>query len=244
MANKVDTWNQLMSVAVTMPGVKVNREKFLTKVLKHYCNAEKLSIALKGMPVNVVPQRIIDNLATSTINWHTAKVTGASVATGLGGFMTIPADIIQYYWHVLVLSQKLTYLYGFPDLCDDDGNIPEDSQNLLTVFIAIMMGATIAGKGLQYIIERAARQATRTLPEIAVAETLYYPIIKQATKWIGKRLERNSITKSMRKSIPILGCLLSGTIAFATFRPGALRLMNELKRETILLQKKEMDLVS
>lgn len=243
MAKEVDTWSQLMSVAVTMPGVKVNREKFLTKVLRRHCNAEKLDIALKGMPVNVVSQRLIDNLAISVINWHTAKATGASVVTGLGGFMTIPADIIQYYWNMLILSQKLTYLYGFPDLCDDDGNLPEDSQNLLTVFIAIMMGATIAGKGLQYVIERAAKQATRTIPEIAVAETLYYPVIKQATKWIGKRLGRNSLTKSIRKSIPILGGLLSGTITFATFRPGAFRLMNELKRETVLLQKKEMEFV-
>lgn len=236
MANEVNTWNQLMSVAVTMPGVKVNREKFLTKVLRSYCNTEKLSIALKGMPANVISLPIIDKIATSNINWHTVKVTGASVATGLGGFTTIPADIIQYYWHVLVLSQKLTYLYGFPDLCDEDGNMPAESQNLLSVFVAVMMGATIAGKGLQQIIEYTAKQTTRRLPEMALAETLYYPIIKQSIKWIGKKLAKNNLTKSMGKFIPVIGSVISGALTISTFKPGALKLRDELKQETIQLQ--------
>lgn|SRR5574344_195316 len=243
MAKQVDTWNQLMSVAVSMPGVKVNREKFLKKALKPYCNAEKLGIALNGMPVNVISQQRIDKIATSKINWHTAKVTGTSFATGFGGFTTIPADIVQYYWHVLVLSQKLTYLYGFPDLCDQDGNMPKDSQDLLAVFIAIMMGATIAGKGLHKMIESIARRTAKRLPEMAVAETIYYPIVKQAIKWIGKKMAKNNVTKSVGKSIPLFGSVISGALTFTTFRIGASRLRNELKRETMLLQQKEMGFV-
>lgn len=244
MANKVDTWKQLMSAAVSMPRIKVNREKFLTKVLTPYCNAEKLSIAIKGMPANVVPLSVIDRLALAVINNHTMKVTGASVITGLGGMTTVPADIIQYYWHVFVLSQKLTYLYGFPDLCDEEGEMPEESQDLLTVFVAIMMGATMAGKGLQVIIECAAKQTTKKLPEMVVAEALYYPIVRQASKWIGRKLAKNNFARGMGKSIPLFSSLLSGVISFATFRPGALRLRNELRKETALLQEKEMAFIS
>ena len=32
---------------------------------------------------------------------------------------TIPADLAQDFWHAIVLSQKLAYLYGWPDLLED-----------------------------------------------------------------------------------------------------------------------------
>ena len=37
---------------------------------------------------------------------------------------TVPADLAQFYWHTLVLAQKLAYLYGWPDL-SDKGEVDE-----------------------------------------------------------------------------------------------------------------------
>lgn len=232
-----------MSAVISMPRVKLNREKFLTRMLKPYCDDKHLSIALKGMPVNVVSMQTVDKLASACIKRHVMEVTSLSAITGFGGFTTIPTDVVQYFWHLFVLSQKLAYLYGFPDLCDEEGEMSMEAQNLLTLFVGIMLGATMAGKGVQYVIEQIAKQTTRRLPEVAMAKTLYLTIVRQVEKRIAEKLSKSAFSKGLEKSLPLIGCLLSGVITFTTFRPGASRLRKELKREMILLQNEELNYI-
>ena len=42
------------------------------------------------------------------------------------------------------MSQKLAYLYGYPDLCDDEGELNDVATDLLTIFMGVMMGAPVA----------------------------------------------------------------------------------------------------
>lgn len=242
MSNETSTWNQLMSAAISMPGVKVNREKFLRKELKSYCTNEKIQIAIKEKPIKVLAPHVIDDLASSCINWHSLKVTGISAATGLGGFATIPADIVQYYWHVFVLCQKLAYLYGYPDLCDEEGNITEASQNMLTLFVGIMMGASAAGEGLKYITEQIVKQSVKRLPEMAIAKTVYYPIIRQVAKWIGVKLTKDTVAKGVGKALPVLGGIISGTLTLVTFKPGAEKLRKSLNDQMYIICEDNNDL--
>lgn len=123
MANEVSIWNKLMSSAMTVPGVKVDRESFLRKEFSLYCSAEQLDKVISIRPSEVLSKNIIDRVANSCINSHTTKVTALSTLAGIPGGLTmaatVPADMAQYYWHVFVLAQKLAYLYGFPDLRDE-----------------------------------------------------------------------------------------------------------------------------
>ena len=115
MSSEVTIWNKVMGAALSMPGVKVDRDDFLKKELKNYCSPEQLNLAISNRPINGVSKEIIDRIANACINTHTTKVTTISAVAGIpGGFAmagTIPADMTQYYWHVFVLAQKLAYLY-------------------------------------------------------------------------------------------------------------------------------------
>lgn len=241
MSNEVTVWNQLMSAAISMPGVKVNREKFLTKKLKSRCSEEKIRIAITEKPIKVLAPHVLDDMAASCINWHSLKVTGISAATGMGGFATIPADVVQYYWHVFVLSQKLAYLYGYPDLCDENGDISEEAQNILTLFVGIMMGASAAGEGLKYITEQIVKQSVKRLPEMAIAKTVYYPIVKQVAKWIGVKLTKDTFAKGVGKAVPLLGGIISGTLTLVTFKPGANKLKKQLNDQMYAICEDEND---
>jgi hypothetical protein len=70
-------------------------------------------------PYTVVSEQVIDKLARQCIRKHTALATTTSTIVGLPGGLTmaaaLPADLVQYFYHVFVLSQKLAYLYGYPD---------------------------------------------------------------------------------------------------------------------------------
>lgn len=229
-----------MGTALAMPGVKVDRDDFLKKELCNYCSQEQIEQAISTRPIDIVPKEILDKIANACINSHTTKVTAISAAAGIPGGIamaaTIPEDMAQYYWHVFVLSQKLAYLYGFPDLRDENGNLTDTSSDILTLFVGVMMGAAAANQAIKEISKEFAKQVIKRLPQKALTKTIYYPIIKQIAKWIGIKLTKDSFAKGVGKAIPILGGIISGGLTYATFRPCAKRLQHKLQENTVLLK--------
>lgn len=234
MANEVTVWNKVMSSALAIPGVQVDRETFLRSELRQYCSKDELEKAISN-PVDVLSEDRIDSLANSCINNHLLKVTSLSVVAGIPGGLamaaTIPADMAQYYWHTFVLAQKLAYLYGIPDLRDENGNLTETSQDMLTLFVGVMMGAAAANNAIKNVSKAFAVQVVKRLPQKALTKTVYYPIIKQVAKWIGIKLTKDTFAKGIGKTIPILGGIISGGLTAATFRPSAKRLQKKLKEQ-------------
>lgn len=234
MASEVTVWNKVMSSALAIPGVQVDRETFLRSELRQYCSKDELEKAISN-PVDVLSEDRIDNLANSCINNHLLKVTSLSVVAGIPGGLamaaTIPADMAHYYWHTFVLAQKLAYLYGIPDLRDENGNLTETSQDMLTLFVGVMMGAAAANNAIKNVSKAFAIQVVKRLPQKALTKTVYYPIIKQVAKWIGIKLTKDTFAKGVGKTIPILGGVISGGLTAATFRPSAKRLQKKLKEQ-------------
>lgn len=226
-----EVWNKVLSAAMNIPGIKVDRELFLRTELRNYCNKAEMEKALDS-PVNVLSQRQIDSLANACINNQTIKVTAISTAAGIPGGLamaaTIPADMGQYYWHVIVLAQKLAYLYGFPDLRDKDGNFTEESQNLITVFVGVMMGVAAANDAIKAVSKAFAQQVAKRLPQKPLTKYAIYRIVKEIAKWLGIKVTKDSFSKGVSKAIPIVGGIVSGGFTLATFRPSAKRLQKKL----------------
>ena len=128
------SWDNLMENSLKIPGIKVNRDEYLKDVFSSYGDISTLS---DKRPTDVFDEMIIEKVANATINKHLLGVTSASAAAGIpGGFAmlgTIPADLAQYYYHVVVISQKLGYIYGWPDLLDEKQQFSEASRNVLTL---------------------------------------------------------------------------------------------------------------
>ena len=141
---------------------------------------------------------------------------------------TIPADLAQYYYHVFVLSQKMAYLYGFPDLTDENGALTEEAKNVMTLFAGAMMGVGIANEAIQELVKNLSKEIVKRLPKYALTKTVIYPIVKQVAKWIGIKLTKDSFAKGLGKFVPILGGVISGGLTYVTFRPGAKKLKNTL----------------
>ncbi len=235
MANEIQIWNKVLSTALDMPGVKVNREDFLKSKLGQYCTESQVEVALTVSPLKVLSRQDIDRIANSIIGSHVKQVTAISSLTGVpGGFAiaaTVPADIAQYYYHVFKLSQKLAYLYGYPDLLDENGNATDDTINLLTLFAGVMMGAAAANNAIRTISKKMAETAVKRLPQQALTKGVVYPIVKKIATMLGYNMTKSTFAKGVGKAIPILGGIVSGTLTFATFRPGAKRLQKQMQGE-------------
>ncbi len=231
------SWDKVMNTALSMPMVKVDRTAFLTKEFSMYDNADQLR---DKRPIDLFDAEAIERAARGIINSHLAKATVASTAAGIPGGLamaaTMPADIAQYYWHVLVVAQKLGYLYGWPDLLDDKGQITEGTRNVLTLFVGVMFGAQAANKLVGEIAKRVSLQAAKRLPQQALTKTMYYPVVKQVAKWIGVKMTKDTFGKGVGKAIPILGGVLSGAITAFSFKPMAEKLQKHLREEMPMMR--------
>ena len=231
------SWDKVMNAALSMPMVKVDRTAFLTKEFSMYDNADQLR---DKRPIDLFDAEAIERAARGVINSHLTKATVASTAAGIPGGLamaaTMPADIAQYYWHVLVVAQKLGYLYGWPDLLDDKGQITEGTRNVLTLFVGVMFGAQAASKLVGEIAKRVSLQAAKRLPQQALTKTMYYPVVKQVAKWIGVKMTKDTFGKSVGKAIPILGGVLSGAITAFSFKPMAEKLQKHLREEMPMMR--------
>lgn len=228
-------WNKILAAVLKMPGVKVDRVSFLRKALKGYCNEQRLDMLENVRPYTIASDKVIDTVATHCINRHTALATAGSTIAGLPGGLamaaTLPGDLTQYYFHVVVLSQKLAYLYGFPDFCDENGELGEMASDLLTIFMGSMMGVKVADQGITELAKGVATSAVGRLPRIMLTKAAIYPVAMQVAKLIGTKLTKEGLTKTVGRFIPIAGGIFSGTVTLFTFKPGARRLQNRLRAQ-------------
>ena len=236
MSNKyTTTWTNIMETALKIPGVKIQRVEWLKKSLSAYGDT---SLLAEKRPIDVFSKEIIEKAANTVIKSQTWKATGLSTLTGAPGGLaligTIPADLAQYFGNVLVLAQKLGYLYGWPDLCDEHGDIDEGTCNVLTIFVGVMLGAQTASKMARKTAKRLLVQTAKQVSHRSFVKSLYQPIVKQIAKWIGLNTVKGTAAKSAAKVLPLFGAVFSGGVTYLTFRPMAFRLQEELRIEMTL----------
>ena len=138
MANEVDLWNKAMKMAMAIPFVKIDRVVYLRKELSPFCTPEQIQSAISGTPTKVLTVNQVSKIANGCIKYHLTLVCSASALAGLpGGWAmagAIPADIAQFYAHVFALTQKLLYIYGWPDFLNEEGKLKDDASQILTLF--------------------------------------------------------------------------------------------------------------
>lgn len=165
--------------AVKIPGVKINRDRFLQRELNKYCTYEVVEQAIQSTPQNAgVAPAIIERIAKSCINYESIKVTAISTATGIPGGLamigTIPADVLQYMGHLLRVMQKIIYLYGWESLLDNNNEMDDETKNILIVLFGVMFGVQSATKLLNKIIPNVAANVEKRLLATALTKTTVY----------------------------------------------------------------------
>jgi uncharacterized membrane protein len=232
-------WYGILDAALKIPGARVDREHFLQKEFAR-CSGDELSKILDDGPGKAgVPIHDLEKAAEGAIRSHASIVTGTSFLAGLPGGLamagTIPADLAQYYYHVIVIAQKLAYLYGWPDLqVDSEGEADQNAfLSVLTIFIGIMSGSKEANSALRPMAEALAAESTRKLPAIALAKIGLPQIAKQVAKILGANLAKQGISKGISKIVPLIGGAISGAVTIATYWPMANTLKEELQNQII-----------
>lgn len=227
-------WTQLLGTALKMPGARVSRMAFLRSALAPHCSGAQVELAVRSTPAQAgVSRAQIGRAAQSSIKWHRAGVTAVSAAAGLpGGWWlagTIPADLAQYFWHVIVVLQKLAYLYGWPELLAEGVEIDDETKLVLTLFVGVMLGAQGATEGLGKLASALSAEATRRLPRAALTKYALLRVAREVAKWIGVSLTKRKFAEFLGRAVPLVGGLVAGSLTWIAFGNGCDRLLEHLR---------------
>lgn len=227
-------FSQVLNVAARLPGVRINRASYLRVALKRHCTEEQIERAIAETPAAAgVSLEIITEVAKTSIRYETSKVTGVSTLAGIpGGFAmvgTVPADMAQYFGHILRVAQKLAYIYSWPDLFAGEGDeMDEATEGILTLFVGVMAGVQAAQGGVTKVSTMIAAQALKKLPQQALTKGAIYPIVKKVAGFLGVAMTKKLFAGGVAKAIPVVGAVLSGGLTLGTFLPMSKRLQKHL----------------
>ncbi len=227
-------WNRVLRTALQLPGARVDRTAFLRSALSPYLSSDKVEKAVQQTPAKAgISKQVVADASQKAIKWHQAGVSATSAVAGLpGGFWvagTVPADVIQYFWHVLVVVQKLAYLHGWPSLLQEGEEVDEETTLVLTLFVGVMLGIQGATSGLGKWVSALGLEGAKHLPKSPLNKHAIYRLATEVAKWIGLRLTRKKLAEMLGRAMPVVGGIFAGTTTWMAFGKGTQRLKEHLE---------------
>lgn len=227
-------FDKVLALAVELPGVKIEREEFLQKYFSSRFDREIVARIVQTSPIRAgVNESVLYEIARECINYEKKKVSALSFATGSGGFVGIPADLAQYMAHVLRISQKLAYIYGYPEIRSIEGSMDEKTQKIILLFIGVMYGVSGANKVIAEISKSLAGKVGKDILRAALTKTAWYPLLKQCCKQLGIKVTKDALSKIPTKVVPGIGGVVSAGFSYYCFGKGAERLHETLRKNPV-----------
>ena len=235
---------EIICRAIQIPGVKVDRNKFLAEIFSS--KVDLLENIINNGPIGVgITREEINNIANRLIMKRTSQSSIASFVAGIPGGLamaaTIPADILQFFGMSLRLAQELSYLYGADDLWENGKIDDEKVKNQLILYCGVMFGVSGAVSGVRVLSTQVAKTALKKLPQKALTKTFWYPMIKKICSFVGYTLTKKTLASGVSKAIPVIGGVISGTINFASMMPMARKLNDTLDNATFDYSEEEFN---
>lgn len=227
---------RFLSTVIKLRGVRIDREKFLKSELqKRGFSTDVIVEAIESSPAAAgIGIKVLDKIAESAISHETNNASILSFATGLpGGFAilaTVPADLTQFYVHAFRVMQKIAYIYGWKDFLEDLDEVDDETLTKFLVLLGVMVGAVGAAKSVQKFAIQVARPAIQNqIARKALTRTVWYPVLKSTLRTVGVKLTRDSLAKTVTKTVPVAGGVVSGSLTFVALKSQSTRLMKHLR---------------
>lgn len=233
------TIEDVIIAGLKIPGIKIKREQFLRKEFSIKYSEDIINKVVDNNPAYAnISLEEVDKIADDVIKYERLRVSGISTALSVPGGVamvaTLPTDIAQYYGYMLRATQKLLYLYGFPEInVKDEQLIDSATMNTIIVCMGVMYGVAGANTALKTMAKALGKGVEKKLINTALTKGTIYPIVKSVAKWFNVRMTKEIFAGFFKKSIPVVGGVIGGGITYATFKPCCERLKNTL-RETRL----------
>lgn len=220
------TLDEVLAQAALLPGVSVDREEFLRQALGRR-HARVVEQAVRHTPAHAgLSTKELSKLAGKALGKEARRTTVMSMAAGVAGgaaaAASIPADLVQFYGHLLRAIQMLSYLYGWRDTCYvPTGRMDEDTRRALILFLGVMAGIAQADAELARVAPlRETGGVARALAAGEACGAIADALAARMTQRLGGQVAG--------KAVPIVGAIISGTISYGGFSDMWKRLRKQL----------------
>ena len=218
---------EIMKRAASLKAVKIDRGQFLRTTLKKHCPTVDANSAVDTTPIEAgVSPEELDQIARDVIEFETKKCAGLSFLAGIPGGValagTVPADMAQYFAHVMRVEQKLAYLYGWQSFLNAEDEVDDETLMNLIVLMGVMLGVGSAASSVTKFATNVAQQSVaKTIERKALTKTFFYTPMKKVLHFIGINLTKQTFAKGVSKVVPVVGGVISGGMTYASFKPAA-----------------------
>lgn len=222
------------------PGIKIDRITFLQQQLTKKYPQEVIDKVIATSPMKAhIPLSEIDKIANSVISFERNCVSGISAALGMPGGVamvaTLPADLLQYYGYLLRATQKLLYLYGFPqiDVKEKGSKFDDATMNTLILCFGIMYSVNGANNGIRAMAGALAKGIEKKILREAITKGTLFKIAKKVVQVFGVKLTKKVVSDFFKAALPVVGGVIGGGLTYLSFKPCCDKLKATL-RDTIL----------
>lgn len=227
-------FNEVLAVAVKAPMVKIDRAEFLKKNFSREVEPKIVDKIVQTSPIKAgVSEHILKKIARECIKYETYQVSTLSLGTGFGGVFGITADFAQYLVHVLRISQKVAYIYGYPEIFSIEGSMDEKTQKIILLFIGVMYRVSGANKVIAEISKLLGGKVGKDILRAALTKTAWYPLLQQVCKQVGIKVTKDALSKTTTKVFPVMGGVVSAGFSYYCFGKGAERLHKTLRKNPV-----------
>lgn len=226
---------EIMKRAASLKAVKIDRGQFLRTTLRMKCPEIDPALAVATTPIEAgVSPRDLDEMAIDAIELETKKCAGLSFLAGIPGGValvgTVPADLAQYFAHVMRIEQKLAYLYGWQSFLSPEDEVDDETLMKLIALMGIMLEVGgVANSVTKFATDVAQKGIAKTIERQALTKAFFYTPMKKVLRILGVNLTKRTFAKAAAKVVPVIGGVVSGGITYASFKPGAERLRRYLR---------------
>lgn len=225
----------IMQRAASLKVVKINRGDFLRSEIKKRFPEIDADFAVETTPAETgIAPEDLDRMAIDVIDLETKKCAGLSFLAGISGGLamvgTVPADLAQYFAHVMRIEQKLAYIYGWQTFLNEEDEVDDETVMKLVVLMGVMMQVGGAANAVTTFAANTARAGIeKAIQKQALTKTFWYNPMKKVLRYLGVNLTKQTFAKTASKVVPVIGGAISGGMTYMAYKPGAERLRRYLR---------------
>lgn len=225
----------IMQRAASLKVVKIDRGTFLRSEIKKRFPEIDADFAVETTPAEAgIAPEDLDRMAIDAIDLETKKCAGLSFLAGIPGGLamvgTVPADLAQYFAHVMRIEQKLAYIYGWQTFLNEEDEVDDETVMKLVVLMGVMMQVGGAASAVTTFAANTARAGIeKAIQKQALTKTFWYNPMKKVLRYLGVNLTKQTFAKTASKVVPVIGGAISGGMTYMAYKPGAERLRRCLR---------------
>ena len=225
----------IMQRAASLKVVKINRGDFLRSEIKRRFPEIDADFAVETTPAETgIAPEDLDRMAIDVIDLETKKCAGLSFLAGIPGGLamvgTVPADLAQYFAHVMRIEQKLAYIYGWQTFLNEEDEVDDETVMKLVVLMGVMMQVGGAANAVTTFAANTARAGIeKAIQKQALTKTFWYNPMKKVLRYLSVNLTKQTFAKTASKVVPVIGGAISGGMTYMAYKPGAERLRRYLR---------------